>query len=145
MIQPQLKPLFDALKKSMQEIIIPVVCDEAKKTWGDIKKDTQGLYKEFCDALNANPKMKSYVVIEEVELLKAQNLVEIVKSNIVKDSSEAYVWKIQEKDATYVHVAYGKDRELMDKDNNKFVLIKALALSTDVLNLFEESELVILK
>lgn len=145
MIQPPLKPLLEALKKSIQEIIIPTVCDEAKKTWEDVKRDSKELYKEFCDALTANPQMKSYVVVEEVELLKSQNLIEIVKSNIVENSNEAYVWKHQEKDATYVHVAYGKDKELIEKENNKFILIKTQALSTDVLNLFEESELVILK
>lgn len=45
----------------------------------------------------------------------------------------------------YINLAYGKDQELLEKDKNKFIILKAEALSADLLNMFEESELVILK
>lgn len=45
----------------------------------------------------------------------------------------------------YINLAYGKDQELLEKDKNKFIILKVDALSTEVLNMFEESELVILK
>lgn len=144
MNEQQKRSLLETLKRTMQENI-PLVLNEAVNTWEGIKKDTHEAYKEFCDAITANPQMKSYIVVKEVDLLTSQRLIEIAKSNIVENSNEAYVWKSQEKDATYVHVSYGKDKELIEKEHNKFIIIKVQALSTDVLNLFEESKLVILK
>lgn len=45
----------------------------------------------------------------------------------------------------YVNLAYGKDQELLEKDKNRFIILKVEALSADLLSMFEESELIILK
>lgn len=69
----------------------------------------------------------------------------MAKENIVDGSNEVYVWKKTYESDMYVNLAYGKDQELLEKDKNRFIILKVEALSADLLSMFEESELIILK
>lgn len=85
------------------------------------------------------------VDFREVKLLNSSKLITLAKENTVAGANEVYVWKKTHKGGMYINLAYGKDQELLEKDKNKFIILKVDALSTEVLNMFEESELVILK
>ena len=52
---------------------------------------------------------------------------------------------MQYNNGVYISIAYGNNNNLLENDKNKFIIVKVEALSADLLNMFEESELVILK
>ena len=77
-----------------------------------------------------------------------KQIIDVFKSlfeEVVPVVIEVYVWKKAYESGIYINLAYGKDQELLEKDKNKFIILKVEALSADLLSMFEESELVILK
>lgn len=135
--------LLDAFRESVKEIV-PVIKDTARDTIKEIKDDFKNQYEDLLKAIKAEPQ-QNLVKVEESEFLDSSSLISIAKKYIVDDSNEVYVWKKCENDVFYIHLTYGKDHELIEKSKNVFVLIKAQGLSSDVKQLFKESELVILK
>lgn len=132
---PIIQELFNQLKE-------PVV-DEYKSTLSGIKEDFKESYAKFLEEIKKKP--ENHIIVKEFELLDSSKLLEIAKENIIASSNEVYAWKKEKKDATYIYLAYGKDKELLTEKNNKFIAIKAQALKKDLINLFKESELIILK
>ena len=120
-----------------------MVIEEGKKAIGEIAKNTKEQVNEFIEELNTE-KVEN-VDFREVELLNSSKLITLAKENIVDGANEVYVWKKAYKSGVYINLAYGKDQELLEKDKNKFIILKVEALSADLLSMFEESELVILK
>ena len=53
--------------------------------------------------------------------------------------------KVIKDNSNIVYLAYVKDRDLLPVEDNHYVVIKATALTPEVINLFEENKLVILK
>lgn len=120
-----------------------MVIEEGKKAIGEIAENTKEQVNEFIEELNTEKEVD--VDFREIELLNSSKLITLAKENIVDGANEVYVWKKAYKSGMYINLAYGKDQELLEKDKNKFIILKAEALSADLLNMFEESELVILK
>ena len=141
MIKPN-KQIIDVFKSLFEEIV-PVVIEEGKKAIDEIAKNTKEQVNEFVEELNTEKEVD--VDFREIELLNSSKLITLAKENIVDGSNEVYVWKKTYKSDMYVNLAYGKDQELLEKDKNKFIILKAEALGADLLNMFKESELVILK
>ena len=141
MIKPN-KQIIDVFKSLFEEIV-PVVIEEGKKAIDEIAENTKEQVNEFIAELNT--KKVENVDFREVELLNSSKLISLAKENIVDGSNEVYVWKKTYESDMYVNLAYGKDQELLEKDKNKFIILKVEALSADLLSMFEESELVILK
>ena len=141
MIKPN-KQIIDVFKSLFEEIV-PVVIEEGKKAIDEITKNTKEQVNEFIEELNTE-KVEN-VDFREVELLNSSKLITLAKENIVDGANEVYVWKKAYKSGVYINLAYGKDQELLEKDKNKFIILKAEALGADLLNMFKESELVILK
>ena len=141
MIKPN-KQIIDVFKSLFEEIV-PVVIEEGKKAIDEITKNTKEQVNEFIEELNTE-KVEN-VDFREVELLNSSKLITLAKENIVDGANEVYVWKKAYKSGVYINLAYGKDQELLEKDKNKFIILKVEALSADLLSMFEESELVILK
>ncbi|MCQ2208269.1 MAG: hypothetical protein MJZ02_08645 [Paludibacteraceae bacterium] len=143
MINPQTtENILNVLKQELNKII-PEVLAEGKKTLGEIKADTSAAFQSFIESIKTNT--PSYMVFKEIDLLDSQTLVTLAKENKVDGANEVYAWRMQKDDALYVYLAYGKDKELIEKEQNKFVVVKTGALKIDVINLFKDSELVILK
>lgn len=136
------KNVVDIFVKFFEEAI-PVILEEGKKAMGDIANNTKEQVGDFLKELNT--KTAQNVEFKEVELLNSSKLITFAKENIVPGANEVYAWKKQYKDGIYINLAYGNDQNLLDNDKNKFIIIKAEALTADLLNMFEESELVILK
>lgn len=141
MIKPN-KQIIDVFKSLFEEVV-PVVIEEGKKAIGEIAENTNEQVNEFIEELNTEKEVD--VDFREIELLNSSKLITLAKENIVDGANEVYVWKKAYKSGMYINLAYGKDQELLEKDKNKFIILKAEALSADLLNMFEESELVILK
>ena len=81
---------------------------------------------------------------EEVTSLTIEQLVNIAKKYMVSDANEIVVIKKQESDATILYLSYAKDRELIERGKNKYIIIKATELTKEVSELFTESDLIIL-
>ena len=141
MIKPN-KQIIDVFKSLFEEIV-PVVIEEGKKAIDEITKNTKEQVNEFIEELNTEKEVD--VDFREIELLNSSKLITLAKENIVDGANEVYVWKKAYKSGVYINLAYGKDQELLEKDKNQFIILKAEALGTDLLNMFKESELVILK
>ena len=141
MIKPN-KQIIDVFKSLFEEIV-PVVIEEGKKAIDEITKNTKEQVNEFIEELNTEKELD--VDFREIELLNSSKLITLAKENIVDGANEVYVWKKAYKSGVYINLAYGKDQELLEKDKNKFIILKAEALGADLLNMFKESELVILK
>lgn len=141
MIEPN-KQIIDVFKRLFEEVV-PVVIEEGKKAIGEIAENTKEQVNEFIEGLNTE-KVEN-VDFREVELLNSSKLITLAKENIVDGANEVYVWKKAYKSGVYINLAYGKDQELLEKDKNKFIILKAEALSAGLLGMFEESELIILK
>ena len=141
MIKPN-KQIIDVFKSLFEEIV-PVVIEEGKKAIDEITKNTKEQVNEFIEELNTEKEVN--VDFREIELLNSSKLISLAKENIVDGSNEVYVWKKAYNSGIYINLAYGKDQELLEKDKNKFIILKAEALGADLLNMFKESELVILK
>lgn len=133
---------LNVLKKELTDVF-PLIMDEGSNLLSDIKNDTSDMFKKFIEKCQTDN--IEYLVFKEEELLDSQKLLEYAKQYKVEGANEVYVWKIKKADALYIYLAYGKDKELIKKEQNKFLIIKVEALKTDVINLFNESELVILK
>lgn len=134
------KQIIDLFKILFEEVG-PVVIEEGKKAMDEIAKNTKEQVKEFVERLNT----EVAVDYRKVELLNSTKLIALAKENIVDGANEVYVWKKTYKNGMYINLAYGKDQNLLEKDKNKFIILEAEALSADLLNMFEESELIILK
>ena len=141
MIKPN-KQIIDVFKSLFEEVV-PVVIEEGKKAIDEIAKNTNEQVNEFIEEINTE-KVEN-VDFREIELLNSSKLITLAKENIVDGANEVYVWKKAYKSGVYINLAYGKDQELLEKDKNKFIILKVEALSADLLSMFEESELVILK
>ena len=141
MIKPN-KQIIDVFKSLFEEIV-PVVVEEGKKAIDEIAKNTKEQVNEFVEELNTEKEVD--VDFREIELLNSSKLITLAKENIVDGANEVYVWKKAYKSGVYINLAYGKDQELLEKDKNRFIILKAEALGADLLNMFKESELVILK
>ena len=134
------KQIIDIFKNLFEEVG-PVVIEEGKKAMDEIAKNTKEQVKEFIERLNT----EVAVDYRKVELLNSTKLIALAKENTVDGANEVYVWKKTYKNGMYIYLAYGKDQNLLEKDKNKFIILEAEALSADLLNMFEESELIILK
>lgn len=132
------KQIIDIFKNLFEEVG-PVVIEEGKKAMDEIAKNTKEQVKEFIERLNT----EVAVDYRKVELLNSTKLIALAKENTVDGANEVYVWKKTYKNGMYINLAYGKDQNLLEKDKNKFIILEAEALSADLLNMFEESEVTI--
>lgn len=164
MTNPNLFPLIETLTRGINEavtllsekgekiavqfsdVLVPTINEEITTTIEGVKQDTEETWAEFLEKIKDAPSPTNIVAVD-IELLSSQKLLEIAKQNIVKGSNEVYAMKKTKGDNIFVYLAYGKDKVPFEREHNTYVVIKAEALKSDVLNLFSETkdDLVILK
>lgn len=131
----KLKPLADEalefLKQNAEELV--------KKVTDDVYPVLEGMVQ------NLTGELKGIAYGKEVELLDLATLVGFAKEHIVKNSNEIVVMRVKEVTCCYIYLAYSRNRELLPSDTNRYLIIKAQALSPEVNDLFKDSELIILK
>lgn len=113
-------------------------------------KIVEEVYKEYMPLLddlvkNLSGEIKGIAFGKEVDMLDMPTLVLYAQKYIVPNSNETVAMKVKQADNYFVYLAYSKDRQLLPVADNKYVIIKAQTLSKEVEDLFENSELVILK
>lgn len=133
----------ETLQKGIEELS-KAISEAGKGTLNDISKDAKQAWEDFLKKIREK-KTPDYIVAEDVEFLNSKTLLEIAKKYIVKGSNEVYVMRKQEKNCIFVYLAYGKDKTILEKEQNKYVVIKAEGVSADILGMFDNTELVILK
>lgn len=132
--------IIDVFKVLFKEVVQEVV-SEGRKAMGEIAMNTKQQIDDFIKSLKQNVNVE----YKEEEMFNSSKLIKLAKENIVKGSNEVYVWKKTYNNGVYINIAYGINNNLLEDDKNKFIIVKVEALSADLLNMFEESELVILK
>ena len=95
------------------------------------------------DAENDNIKVSSYG--KEVDSLDMKTLVDFSKQHFVEGSNEIVAIKVEQPIGCFIYLAYSKDKELLPADKNNYLIIKAKSLTSEVKELFAESEIIILK
>ena len=100
------------------------------------------MLKSFSKELKKNLELDIFG--EEEEILTLARLTETAKKYLVKGSDEVVVLKQQETEGILIYLSYAKNRELLPRGENKYIIIKAKELSDDVKELFNESDLIIL-
>ena len=81
----------------------------------------------------------------EVDILDKKTLVDFAKKYIVNGSNEIVAMKVIEEDAILIYLAYSYDRQLLPPSDNNYLIIKSNSLDSDVEDLFNNSDLIILK
>lgn len=124
---------------------------EVKPEWDKAKKEMAEYYQQakadFLQKIRVTS--KDNMTVYEVDTLTSREMLQYAKNHIVKGANMVAAFKqqgiINDKEVAFVYLAYGKERELLADENNHYVIIKAKQLEQDILNLFIESDLVILK
>ena len=81
----------------------------------------------------------------EVTTLDVATLLEYCRKHQVKDSNGVAALKAIKNNTNIIYLAYVKDRDLISPKENNYIIIKALTMTDEVMNLFDGQELVILK
>lgn len=135
----QLKIIIEEIKKKLtQEINLEAFLE---KIGAKVKDDFIPVIRDFFKNLFTS----SNVNVVEVEMLTSETIFKVTRENIVEGSNEVVIFKEIKDDTFYVWATYSKDREFLPEDSNRYIVFKADGLSKDVKQLFEESDLVILK
>ncbi len=145
-IEKLLEKLGPLLKEKMYEL-----ADEIKPELENAKQEIKEHYKKTLADFMQRIKVtsKDNMTAYEVDTLSSREMLQYAKNHIVKGANMVAAFKqqgvINEKEVAFVYLSYGKGRELLADENNHYVIIKANKLEQDILNLFSESDLVILK
>ena len=131
MLKPLAEEALTFLKQNAEELV--------KNVTADVYPVLEGMVQ------NLTGELKGIAYGKEVELLDLVTLVGFAKEHIVKNSNEIVVMRVKEEACSYIYLAYSRDRELLPSDSNRYLIIKAQALTPEVEDLFKESELIILK
>lgn len=138
--------LNEDLNPMVERIInsgIEILKRKGREVIYEVKKEYLPLVEVFVKNMTGEIKDKAFG--KEVDVLDMATLVDFAKKYIVNGSNEIVAIRKEEANGWFVYMAYSQNRKLIDVEKNNFLIIKANSLADDVNNLFEESELVILK
>lgn len=149
----QLRDWWDVAKEKINvdtEELKQRLNDEVMPEWDKAKQEMMEHYQQakadFLKKISVTS--KDNMTVYEVDTLTSREMLQYAKNHIVKGANMVAAFKqqgiINEKEVAFVYLSYGKGRELLADENNHYVIIKAKQLEQDVLNLFIESDLVIL-
>ena len=127
------------------EELLPIIRDEWQVCKEGVKSDVLEQLENFDSIVEEVSRRSDNIIYEKFDKIDSSALISIIKEHKVEGSNECYVWKKQVGDKLFLYVSYGKDQDLIAKENNLFIVLQADSLSEDLQNMFEESELVILK
>lgn len=140
----KLEQLLNELKDYIKELS-PVIRDEWNVCKEGVKSDFLEQLENFDSIVEKLSRESDNIIYEKFDTIGTPALIAIIKEHKVEGSNECYVWKKQIENKLFLYISYGKDQNLITKENNLFIVLQADSLSEDLQNMFEESELVILK
>lgn len=85
------------------------------------------------------------VIEESIEFLKLSHIREISKAFRPLNATEVVAYYTTKRDSDVLILTFARDRVLLPSDSNKLVVIKAEGTSREVLNLFKNNKVIILK
>lgn len=132
------------LKVQLVEELLPYVKEQAEKVFKDLKKEMIPVMKDLVDSFKDGNRKTDTIMIQET-LLNKEKLISIAKKNIVSGATEVVAYKTSKADSFIIYLAYSKEKELLPVEQNRYVIIKAEAVSGDINSLFGENKLIILK
>lgn len=132
------------LKVQLVEELLPYVKEQAEKVFKDLKKEMIPVIRDLVDSFKDGNRKTDTIMIQET-LLNKEKLISIAKKYIVVGATEVVAYKTSKADSFIVYLAYSKEKELLPVGQNRYVIIKAEALSGDINSLFGENKLIILK
>lgn len=136
--------LIFELKMQLVEELLPYVKQQAEEVFRDLKKEMVPVIKDLIESFK-NEKKKTDTIMVRESLLNREKLIEIAKKHIVVGATEVVAYKTSKLDSFIVYLAYSKNKELLPVEQNRYVIIKAEALSGDINSLFGDNKLIILK
>lgn len=98
--------------------------------------------KKFVGGFN---KSKANIIAETYESLNKEKLVEIATLHKVDGSTEVAAYKVDTDDEYLIYLAYTKDKELLDENINKYIIIHTQSIARDIDKLFNNDQLILLK
>ena len=88
----------------------------------------------------------SKYVYENVELLTKDQLIEIIKNNMVNGSDSNIVYKTMKKDGSFhIAITYIKNGEIIQPKENVIVIIECDGISRELKELFGDQDFLIVK
>ncbi len=132
------------LKVQLVEELLPYVKEQAEKVFKDLKKEMIPVMRDLVDSFKDGNRKTDTIMIQET-LLNKEKLISIAKKNIVSGATEVVAYKTSKADSFIIYLAYSKEKELLPVEQNRYVIIKAEAVSGDINSLFGENKLIILK
>ena len=131
------------IARPVVEAAIEHLVEYGRKIVEDVKEEYMPILEDLVK--NFTGEIKGVAFGKEVGRLDMPTLVSFAKTHIAPKSNEIVAMKVKQEDCYFIYLAYSKDRQLLPIADNKYVIIKAQALSNEVEALFVESELVIIK
>lgn len=144
-----LRRLAEKLELTQEDL--KKIGDAVKPEWDDAKKEIKEHYQRTLADFLEKIKVTTVdnVTMYEIETLSSKEMLKYAKTHIVEGSNMVVAYKqegiVKEKKVCFVYLTYGNGDELLPDEKNKYVIIKADNMEEDVVNLFNESELIILK
>lgn len=138
--------LFEAAMPLVEKIIeqgVEILRKKGEEIIHEVTEEYLPLVEDFIKNMTGEIQGKAFG--KEVDVLDMVTLVDFAKKYIVNGSNEIVAIRSKETDGYFIYLAYSQDRELIEIDKNRYLIIKAKQLADDVNQLFNESELIILK
>ena len=138
--------LFEAAMPLVEKIIeqgVEILRKKGEDIIHEVTEEYLPLVEDFIKNMTGEIQGKAFG--KEVDVLDMVTLVDFAKKYIVNGSNEIVAIRSKEADGYFIYLAYSQDRELIEMDKNRYIIIKAKQLADDVNQLFNESELIILK
>lgn len=138
--------LFEAAMPLVEKIIeqgVEMLRKKGEEIIHEVTEEYLPLVEDFIKNMTGEIKGKAFG--KEVDVLDLATLIDFAKKYIVNGSNEIVAIRSKDADSYFIYLAYSQDRELIGIDKNRYLIIKAKQLADDVNQLFNESELIILK
>lgn len=137
------KPYFDAQKvNDYVDSLFESFKAKAHRTENRVKTEWIPVVKRWIEDLKdmSSPNIKAQIVKD----LSKSELVGLCRLYKVPESNGVAVYKEERNGKTYIYFAYLRDKELLPRDNNMYMVIEAQSVNADVKELFSDSNLIVL-
>lgn len=131
------------MNKYISEVVDYLIEEYGESVIDETTKYAKEKVRKFIDSFKTALKMTIHN--EDCVVLDMKLLTEISRRYRMSCSNGVAAMKVIKENYNIVYLAYVKDRELLPVEDNHYVVIKATALTPEVISLFDGHELVILK
>ncbi len=131
------------MNKYISEVVDYLIEEYGESVIDETTKYAKEKVGKFIDSFKTALKMTIHN--EDCVVLDMKLLTEISRRYRMSCSNGVAAMKVIKENYNIVYLAYVKDRELLPVEDNHYVVIKATALTPEVISLFDGHELVILK